>query len=102
MVLPLRGFPFTYLQRLHAHLGAGNPASSPVGPTPETVTPARDRREEEEVEDNSSVTEEKMTKVGKTWGEGFFLLSVRTGWWQLFPEFLGIFTPRFLGFHDPI
>ena len=43
-------------------------ASSPVGPT-ETVMPARDRREEDE--DNSSVTEEKMTKVGN-WQEGFF------------------------------
>ena len=72
MVLPLR-WPFTYLQRLHAHLGAGNPA---VGPATETVTPARDPREEEEdedIEDNSSVTEEKMTKVGN-WQEGFFFV----------------------------
>ena len=79
---PLR-WPFTYLQRLHAHLGASShPTSSPVGRT-ETVTPAMRVRREEEDEDNSSVTEEKMTKVGN-WQEGFFCWeSVLTGWWQL-------------------
>ena len=84
----------TNLQRLHAQLGAeGTPTSSPTM-----------RREDEDEDNESNVTEEKMTKVGNNWGEELFFFGCCCLFCLVVVFFLGVlgvvmFQASFNGTH---